>query len=86
LNILIGISVPPHPLLLTISPRFLCSYSGALHPGPERERLLGYLLARLLYPASLESVLNKLSVSPPSGSSIEECSLDEQLSQSKRVI
>jgi len=55
--------------------------NGALYPGAERERLLGYLLARLLYPASLESVLNKLTVSPPAGASIEECSLDEQLSQ-----
>jgi len=59
--------------------------NGALYPGAERERLLGYLLARLLYPASLESVLSKLIVSPPAGTSIEECSLDEQLSQSEET-
>jgi hypothetical protein len=53
-----------------------------LYPGEVRDRLLRHLLSQLLAPASLETVLNKLMVTMPATTGLEDCSVDEQLSQS----
>lgn len=61
--------------------------SAVLYPGPERERLLAFLLAQLLRPASLESVLAKLGAAAPSaaqqGARALDATEDDLLCESK---